>query len=65
MKSRYWENLQPFVDDERPAEPIEFDRLGALFLAVQGALQEARRLGEQVASDSQRLGLPDSDLVTP
>ena len=27
MKSHYWENLQPFVEDERSAEPVEFDRL--------------------------------------
>jgi len=66
MKSHYWENLQPFVEDERSAEPVEFDRLRTLFLAVQSALQEARRLSEQVATESKRLGLPDhhSDLAT-
>ena len=66
MKSSYWENLQPFVDDERSAEPVEFDRLRTLFLAIQSALHEARRLGEQVATESKRLGLPDhaSDLAT-
>ena len=51
MESGYWENLQPFVDAEPSAPPVVFDRLRALFLALQGTLCEARRLGEQVAAE--------------
>ena len=59
MKREYWQNLQPFVDAEEAAEPFEFDRLRNLFLAIQSALHEARRLSEQVAFESKRLSLPD------
>jgi hypothetical protein len=51
MESAYWENLQPFVDVEPSDTPIDFDRLRALFVALQGAMCEARRLGEQVAAE--------------
>ena len=51
MESTYWENLQPFVEVEASDPPVEFDKLRALFLALQGALCEARRLGEQVAAE--------------
>ena len=51
MQTGYWENLQPFVEAEPLAGPREFDRLRAPFLALQGALCEARRLGEQLAAE--------------
>ena len=51
MESAYWENLQPFAEVEPSETPVEFDKLRALFLALQGALCEARRLGEQVAAE--------------
>ena len=51
MESGYWENLQPFVEAEPSEGPLEVDRLRALFLALQAALCEARRLGEQVAAE--------------
>ena len=48
MPHTYWENLQPFVDDEEPAEPFELDRLTALYESLQSALVAARELGWQV-----------------
>ena len=51
MQTAYWENLQPFVEVEPSDTPVDLDRLRALFLALQGALCEARRLGEQVAAE--------------
>lgn len=58
MNRQYWENLQPFANDDRSAEPVEFDRLTALYLALQRTLSEARRLGEQVGSEMKRMGAP-------
>ena len=54
MPNTYWENLQPFVDDEEPAEPFEFDRLSALYVSLQSTLLAARELSEEVAAVSNR-----------
>jgi hypothetical protein len=59
MPHRYWENLQPFVDDEEPAEPFELDRLTALYESLQSALVAARELGWQVAVSNRKL--PESE----
>ena len=60
MPHRYWENLQPFVeDDEEPAEPFELNRLTALYASLQSALVAARELGWQVAVSNR--DLPEAD----
>lgn len=49
MPHTNWENLQTFVNDDEPAEPVEFDRLSALYVSLQSMLVAARELGWQVA----------------
>ena len=48
MPHTYWENLQPFVEDDEPTEPFELNRLTALYESLQSALVAARELGWQV-----------------
>jgi hypothetical protein len=60
MPHTYWENLQPFVDDdEELAEPFELERLTALYKSLQSTLVAARELGWQVAVANR--DLPESD----
>ena len=61
MPNTYWENLQPFVDDDDdPAEPFELDRLTALYESLQSALVAARELGWQVTVSNRNLPEADS-----
>jgi hypothetical protein len=60
MPHTYWENLQPFVDDDEPAEPFELDRLTALYESLQSALITARELGWQVQVANRDLAEADS-----
>jgi hypothetical protein len=62
MPHTYWENLQPFVEDEEPAEPFELDRLTALYESLQSTLVAARELGWQVAVANRNL--PESDTTS-
>ena len=50
MQTGYWENLQP-LENRDPLAASKSSRLRSLFLALQGALCEARRLGEQLAAE--------------
>jgi hypothetical protein len=59
MPHTYWENLQPFVEDEEPAEPFELDRLTALYESLQSTLVAARELGWQVTVSTRNQ--PDAD----
>lgn len=59
MELDHRKQVQPFVNDELAAEQGRFDDLRALYLALQSTLQEARRLGDQIASELRKLGLPD------
>lgn len=61
MPHTYWENLQPFgPDDEEPAEPVEYDRLRALLMSLQGTMLAARQLAERVDVEAQ-LAPPEGD----
>ena len=59
MPTTYWENLQPFVDDEELAEPFELNRLTALYESLQSTLVKARELGWQVTVSTR--DLPEAD----
>ena len=60
MAHTYWENLQPFVEDEEPAEPFELNRLTALYESLQSALVAARELGWQVTVSTRNQPEADS-----
>lgn len=60
MPNTYWENLQPFVDDDEPAEPFELGRLTAVYESLQSALVAARELGWQVSVSTRNQPEADS-----